>query len=122
MASLYQVPTDPLGNLSRHRPIDYWGRNLLDHYLAVLPKMLKPDGLAYFMQTSLLSQKQTEYLLREAGLKSRILDFSLKRFTPVFLENLEHILRVEEISDAYHIRFGDEHVMVMYLVEASRTE
>jgi len=122
VASLYQMPTDPLGNLSGHRPIDYWGRNLLDHYLAVLPRMLKPDGRGYFMQISLLSQEQTESLLRQAGFEARILDFALYQFTPLFLENLEHILRVEGISDAYHFRFRDEQVMVMYLVEASRKD
>ena len=25
VASLYQMPTDPRGQLSKHRPVDYWG-------------------------------------------------------------------------------------------------
>ena len=28
-------------------------------------------------------------------------------FNPVFEENLEQIQRVEELSDAYHFKFGD---------------
>ena len=63
-----------------------------------------------------------ESLLRQAGFQSRILDFALHQFTPLFLENLEHILQVEGISDAYHFGFRDEQVMMLYLVEASRKD
>ena len=30
VASLYQMPVDPYEEPSGHRPLDYWGRNLLD--------------------------------------------------------------------------------------------
>ncbi|NIS31366.1 MAG: hypothetical protein GWN73_14105, partial [Actinobacteria bacterium] len=30
VASLYQMPVDPMGQLGGHRPADFWGRNLLD--------------------------------------------------------------------------------------------
>ena len=34
VASLYQMPVDPYEEASGHRPLDYWGRNQLDHFLA----------------------------------------------------------------------------------------
>ncbi len=117
VASLYQMPTNPLGELSGHRPVDYWGRSLMDHFISILPKLLEEDGKAYLMQISLLGQKQTERMLQEAGFHSRVIDFNLFQFSAVFEENLEQIERVEEKSDAYHFVFEDTNVMVMYLVE-----
>lgn len=120
VASLYQMPTDPKGEISGHRPVDYWGRNLLDHLIWLLPSLLDDDGTAYIMQISLLGQHETERQLREAGFATRVLDYNLYQFTPVFLENLEQIERVEQVSDAFHFSFRDTHVMVMYLIEARR--
>ena len=120
VASLYQMPTDPKGEISGHRPVDYWGRNILDHCITMLPKLLKDDGTAYIMQISLVGQQETERLLREVGFRSRIVDYSLYQFSPVFLENMVQIERVEQESDAYHFTFRDSHVMVMYLIEARR--
>ncbi|MCH7724923.1 MAG: homocysteine S-methyltransferase family protein [Planctomycetes bacterium] len=120
VASLYQMPTDPVGELSGHRPLDYWGRNLFDHLIGQLPHMLEDGGVAYVMQISLLSQEQTAQLFREAGLESRVIDFNLYNFSPVFLENMEQIRRVEDCSDAYHFTLQDQHVMVMYLLEVRR--
>ena len=117
VASLYQMPTDPVGELSGHRPVDYWGRNLFDHLLGILPEALEDDGVAYLMQISLLSQKQTAQLCDEAGLECRVIDFNLYEFSPIFLENLAQIQRVEESSDAYHFTLQNEHAMVMYLLE-----
>lgn len=117
VASLYQMPTDPKGQLSGHRPVDYWGRNLLDHCITALPNLLAEDGTAYIMQISLLGQKETGRGLREVGFRSRIVDYSLYQFTPIFLENMPQIEQVEQTSDAYHFAFRDSHVMVMYLIE-----
>ena len=72
------------------------------------------------MQISLLGQHESERLLRAAGFRSKILDYSLYQFAPVFLENLPQIERVEQASDAYHFSFGGSHVMVMYLIEVRR--
>ncbi len=122
VASLYQMPTDPKGKVSGHRPVDYWGRNLLDHCITLLPSLLNHNGTAYIMQISLLGQHESERLLREAGFRSRIVDYSLYQFAPIFFENLPQIERVEQASDAYHFTFGDSHVMVMYLIEARRAD
>ncbi len=42
VASLYQLPVDPFAEPTGHRPLDYWGRTLLDHFLRLLPKLSYP--------------------------------------------------------------------------------
>jgi hypothetical protein len=116
VASLYQMPVDPLGEPSSHRPVDFWGRNLLDHFISLLPNLVQSDGVAYLMQVSILGQLRTADLLNEAKLTCRVLDFSFFDFSSVFNENIEQINRVEQLSDAYHLTFGSEAIMVMYLL------
>jgi SAM-dependent methyltransferase len=120
VASLYQMPVDPMGELSGHRPADFWGRNLLDHLLSLLPALLGEDGIAYIMQISILGQLRTAELLDHAGMESRVVDFAFFQFSPVFYENIEQIRRVEQLSDAYHLHLGEDDVMVMYLLEVKR--
>jgi S-methylmethionine-dependent homocysteine/selenocysteine methylase/SAM-dependent methyltransferase len=120
VASLYQMPVDPYAEPTGHRPLDYWGRNLHDHLLRLLPSLLTDDGSALVMQLSILGQAQTERLLAEGGLKARVADFSFFPFGPLFEENHEQILRVEQLSDAYHLRFSGEDVVVAYLLEITR--
>ena len=120
-ASLYQMPVDPYEEPSGHRPLDYWGRNLLDHFIQLLPRLLAEGGTAYVMQLSILGQSQTARLLAEGGLEAKVVDFSFFPFGPVFLQNKGQIDRVEQLSDAYHLRFADEDVMVAYLLEVTRS-
>jgi homocysteine S-methyltransferase len=117
VASLYQMPVDPYAEPTGHRPLDYWGRNLLDHLLRLLPSLLTEQGSALVMQLSILGQAQTERLLAEGGLRAHVADFSFFPFGPLFEENREQILRVEQLSDAYHLRFSGEDVVVAYLLE-----
>ena len=119
IASLYQMPVDPLGDLSSHRPVDFWGRNQVDHLISVLPELLKDDGVAYVMQISILGQLRTAELFERAKLDSKLIDFSFFEFSPVFCKNIEQILRVEQLSDAYHLTFGESNVLVMYLLEVT---
>jgi S-methylmethionine-dependent homocysteine/selenocysteine methylase/SAM-dependent methyltransferase len=119
VASLYQMPVDPRGEITGHRPVDFWGRNLLDHLIQLLPQLLAEEGVAYIMQISILSQLRTEELLAEAGLRAKVLDFSFFYFSPVFYENMEQIRRVEQLSDAYHLKLGESDVMIMYLLEVT---
>ncbi len=121
-ASLYQVPVDPYEEPSGHRPLDYWGRNLLDHFIRLLPRLLTEEGIAYVMQLSILGQGRTAQLLADGGLEEKVVDFSFFPFGPVFLQNKSQIDRVEQLSDAYHLRFADEDVMVAYLLEVTRSE
>jgi S-methylmethionine-dependent homocysteine/selenocysteine methylase len=117
VASLYQMPVDPFEEPTGHRPLDYWGRTLVDHFLHSLPTLLAGDGRAYVMQLSIVGQKETTRLLRQLGLESRVVDFSFFPFGPLFDRNKDQIQRVEELSDAYHLTLGGEDVMVAYLLE-----
>ncbi len=117
IGSLYQMPVDPIHQTSGHRPADFWGRNLLDHLVALLPEMLADDGIAYLMQISALSQIRTSELVSAAGLEAKVIDFSFFHFGPLFDENKDQIKRVSELSDAFYLSFDRENVMVMYLLE-----
>ena len=119
VASLYQMPVDPYDQPNTHRPLDFWGRNLLDHLITLLPKLLDDDGVAYVMQLSILGQARTAELLAEHGYESRVVDFAFFDFHELFQQRKRQIERVEELSDAYHLRFRDEDVMVAYLLEVT---
>ena len=120
VASLYQMPVDPLGQITGHRPVDFWGRSLFDHLIGLLPELLADGGLAYVMQISILGQVRTAELFEKVELDSRIIDYAFFHFSPVFYENIEQIKRVEQLSDAYHLKLGEDDVMVMYLLEVKR--
>jgi S-methylmethionine-dependent homocysteine/selenocysteine methylase/SAM-dependent methyltransferase len=119
VASLYQMPVDPYEQPNSHRPLDFWGRNLLDHLFTLLPKLLADDGVAYVMQLSILGQERSAELLAAGGFRARVVDFEFFAFHALFEQRKEQIDRVEELSDAYHLRFRDEDVMVAYLLEVT---
>ena len=115
------MPVDPFEEPTGHRPLDYWGRNLLDHFIRLLPELLADDGRR--LRHAALDRRpgaRPQRLLAEHGLAARVVDFSFFPFGPVFEQNREQIERVEQLSDAYHLRFGDEDVMVAYLLEVTR--
>ena len=114
------MPVDPYAEPTGHRPLDYWGRGLIDHFIRLLPSVLTPDGVAYLMQLSIIGQAQTEALLEENGFVSRVADYSFFPFNETFLENREQIALVERLSDAYHIHIADEDVGVAYVLEITR--
>ncbi len=119
VASLYQTPVDPrLG--SPERPADYWGRSAVDHLLRRLDELLTEDGIALVMQLSILSGRDTAERLAAAGLVHRVVDFAFFPLAGHFADSLEQIRRVEQDSDAYHLRIGDQPVMVAYLLEVRR--
>ncbi|MBA2460769.1 MAG: homocysteine S-methyltransferase family protein [Actinobacteria bacterium] len=120
VASLYQMPVDPYEQYTGHRPLDYWGRNLVDHLIGLLPRLLAEGGVAYMMQLSILSQLETAAHLEAAGLAGRVVDFGFFPFSEPFERNRAQIERVEQLSDAYHLRLGDADVMVAYLLEIER--
>jgi S-methylmethionine-dependent homocysteine/selenocysteine methylase/SAM-dependent methyltransferase len=117
VASLYQMPNDPIDQLGSHRPLDYWGRSLFDHLLSLLPSLLEPDGRAYVMQLSILSERETMRQLARNRLRSKVVDFAFLELGPALADYREQINRVEELSDAYHLTFGEEDTMVAYLLE-----
>ena len=120
VASLYQMPVDPYEEYSGHRPLDFWGRNVFDHFLRLLPHAMTDDGVAYVMQLSIMSQQQTVELLQEVGLDARVVDFRVFSFPAAFARNEQQIARVEQLSDAYHLRIGGEELLVAYLLEVTR--
>ena len=62
-------------------------------------------------------------MLARYGFQSKVVDFNLYQFNPIFLDNLEQIRAVEKLSDAYHFKFDtNEHTMVMYLLEIERRQ
>jgi hypothetical protein len=107
VASLYQAPVAPFQQSVTHRPLDYWGCNLVDNLISKLPDALTPDGVAYLMQLSILSQRQTAELLAERGFAGRVVDFGFMGVAAPFDQQWEQILRVEATSDAYHLTFAD---------------
>ena len=107
VASLYQMPVDPFEQSTSHRPLDYWGRNLLDHLMRMLPEALADDGTAYVMQLSIIGERRTTELLERYGYRARVVDFSFFEFSDLFKSKDDQIARVEEHSDAYHLTFGD---------------
>jgi S-methylmethionine-dependent homocysteine/selenocysteine methylase/predicted nicotinamide N-methyase len=120
VASLYQMPVDPEQQTSGHRAVDFWGRNLLDHLIALLPELMAEGSVTYLMQLSILSQQRTAELLQQAGYDARVVDYAFLRAHAVFQENMTQIRRVEQLSDAYHLAIGREDVIVMYLLEIRR--
>jgi S-methylmethionine-dependent homocysteine/selenocysteine methylase/SAM-dependent methyltransferase len=119
VSSLYQMPVDPFEEAT-HRPPDFWGRNLLDHLIGLLPRLLAEDGRAYLMQLSILSQLRTAELVEAQGLEARVVDVGFFPMSELFLENRKQIARVEQLSDAWHLELGDQHVMAAYLLELAR--
>jgi S-methylmethionine-dependent homocysteine/selenocysteine methylase/SAM-dependent methyltransferase len=120
VASLYQTPVDPFEQVATHRPLDYWGRNLIDHLIALLPAALADDGAAYVLQLSIIGRERTAEQLEALGFAVRVVDFGFFEFHELFDEKSEQIRRVEELSDAYHLRLGERDVMVAYLIEVTR--
>lgn len=123
VASLLQAPGDPFAPVVSHRPRDFWGRTLVDHLIGILPRALADDGVAYIMQLSVLGERRTIELLERAGFASRVVDYALVGFDEgLEKQDTEQVLRVEERSDAYHLRVGDRDMIVAYLLEVRRQD
>jgi len=121
VASLHQLPVDPFEPVAGHWPRDFWGRNQVDHLIQILPRALADDGVAYVLQLSILSERRTTALLARAGLRARVVDFAFLEFGEAgAVEEREQIERVEDRSDAYHLRVGDRDVIAAYLLEITR--
>ena len=122
VASLFQLPVDPFEQVTTHRPLDYWGRNLIDQLVAKLPEALADGGVAYVMQLSIIGRERTVEQLERAGFASRLADFGFFEFSDLFARAREQIARVEQLSDAYHLTLDGHEVMVAYLIEVTRKE
>ena len=117
VACVDQTPVDPEQQVPGHRPVDYWGRTPLDPVLAKLTDALAPEGVAYVVQLSILSQRRTNELLTAAGLGVRVVDYGVFPFPAELAEHRTQIGRVERLSDAGHPCAGDHDLLVAYLLE-----
>jgi hypothetical protein len=93
---------------------------MIDHFIGKLPDLLNEGGRALIMQLSIVGQAATSQRLAQGGLAARVVDFAFFPFGPLFSENSDQIERVEQLSDAYHLKLGGDDVMVAYLIEVSR--
>ena len=115
VAALDQTPVDPFASAGSHRPVDYWGRSLVDHLIGLLPDALTDDGEAFLLLHSVLSQERTSDLLIQHGLVGEVVDYACLPFDPS-----DQVARVEGLSDAYHLRVARAEVMVGYLLRVTR--
>jgi release factor glutamine methyltransferase len=118
VACLAQKPSDPFEAGASHRRSDYWGRMLLEQLIVKLPDALAPEGTAYVVQLSIVSQEHTAALLAAAQLEARVVDYEV--CGPA--ETSAQIERVEALSDAYHLTVGDDSALVAYLLEIRHAE
>jgi homocysteine S-methyltransferase len=125
VASLEQPATDPCQEDPLAREFDPWGRRLIDSFLAKLPALLARGGVAYLTQSSLISQEQTDHMLRAAGLTARVMDWRLWPASAPPGES-HHRDQIEQRSDAFHLDVaaqGDhDGLMVVYLLEIRRAD
>jgi release factor glutamine methyltransferase len=117
VANVPQTPVDPRSQLSSHRPIDYWGRGLIDQIIGKLPRALAPEGSAFVTLASLLSRERTLELLAVAGLSADVVAWELQDLPAAYRAQAEHIAQVEQLSDGYTLRVGEDPVLVTYLLE-----
>lgn len=120
VANLDQVPIDPFGAGATHRPLDYWGRNLVDQLIQALPEALADDGVAYVVHLSIIGQRHTARQLEALGFACQVVDFALLPSDELSKESRDQIERVEDLSDAYHLHLGGTDVTVAYLLEITR--
>jgi hypothetical protein len=117
VASLFQLPVNPLTPDATHHPADFWGRTAVDHMIGLLPQALAEDGVAYLLQVSILSQQRTDEVLDRHGLQGRVADFGFLPFTENFRRVAEQVAHVERISDAHHLDVAGNDMLVAYLLE-----
>jgi hypothetical protein len=56
-------------------------------------------------------------LLERAGFAGRVVDYTIFGFSMQHEASRPQIARLEELSDAYHLRVGERDLMVAYLLE-----
>jgi S-methylmethionine-dependent homocysteine/selenocysteine methylase/predicted RNA methylase len=122
VASLYQTPVDPFGQLTSHRPFDYWGRNAVDHMLGRLPDALAVDGVAYVLHLSILSQRRTMELLADLGLSCEVAGYEFFPITEHFAQAMPQIDKVVAQSDAHLLDIGGSRSIVAYLLAVRHAE
>ena len=117
IASPFQIGVDPY-TISSHRPVDYWGRSIMDRIITLLPHILKDNGIAYIMHLSITSLSQTERVIETAGMQFELRDeHGFLPFGEAFEENREQIELIESKSDAYHVKIAGTDYAVAHILE-----
>jgi len=117
VASLDQKPADPVTQDTSHRQVDFWGRNLIDHLIGLLPEALDPDGVAYVVQLSIVGEQRTVQRLEHLGYTVRVVDYAVVPLDSVVEGSSGQIKHVASHSDAYGLTVGDQDLVVAYLLE-----
>jgi S-methylmethionine-dependent homocysteine/selenocysteine methylase/SAM-dependent methyltransferase len=117
VASLDQRPADPATQDTSHRQVDFWGRNLLDHLIGLLPEALDEDGVAYVVQLSIVGEQRTVQRLERLGYGVRVVDYEVVPLESMVDGASDQIKHVEAHSDAYGLTVGDQELVVAYLLE-----
>ena len=116
VANLPQVPLDPATEVLSHRPVDYWGRGLVDQVLSKLPRALAEEGVAFITLTSIISRERTMALLDDHELSAHVVAWELTSAPTSERWNEAHVSQVEALSDAFRVSVGDEPQLVAYLL------
>jgi SAM-dependent methyltransferase len=116
VANVSQIPRDPAGERSSHRPVDYWGRGLVDQLLTKLPGALALEGVALVTITSILSRIRTQELLTAHGLSCEVVAWELTGVPDSPCWHEAHIGQIEDLSDAFRVTVGDQQRLVAYLL------
>ena len=117
VASLQQQPADPFQQTSTHRPVDYWGRILLDQLLAKLAPGAGARGRRLRRPPLRPLARGNRPAARGRRPGAAVVDVGLFPFPPELEAARTQIRRVEELSDAYHVQLGGHDVMAAYLLE-----
>ncbi len=117
VASLDQKPADPATQDTTHRQVDFWGRNLLDHLIGLLPEALDSDGVAYVVQLSIVGEQRTVQRLEHLGYTVRVVDYAVVPLDSMVDGASGQIKHVESHSDAYGLTVGGQDLVVAYLLE-----
>ncbi len=72
------------------------------------------------MQLSIIGERRTVQMLDRLGHEARVANFGFFEFSDLFDDRRERIARVEELSDAHHLKSGDDRRNGAYLLEITR--
>ena len=112
VASLQQQPADPFQQTSTHRPVDYWGRILLDQLLGKLRAGARARRRRLRASTSRCCRaRRPTGCWRAPGSPPTVVDVGLFPFPPELEGARTQIRRVEELCDAYHVQLGGHDAM-----------
>jgi S-methylmethionine-dependent homocysteine/selenocysteine methylase len=122
VANLPQLPAAPVAQLTSHRPVDYWGRGLVDQLIAKLPRAMAAEGRALVVVTSVVARDRTVRLLTSLRLTAEVLAWEVQELPVDLQEQSKHLAEIERVTDAYTLHLDGAEAMVTYLLEIRHAE